>query len=50
MRFEATREPYGGSTNPASAGNGSIVRLAPVPLRWGQNGPSLPPLRMTEFA
>lgn len=32
MRFERTREPYSGSTDPRSAGNGSIMRLAPVPL------------------
>jgi ADP-ribosylglycohydrolase len=31
-RFEATRRPYCGSTNPNRAGNGSIMRLAPVPL------------------
>jgi ADP-ribosyl-[dinitrogen reductase] hydrolase len=31
-RFETTREPYCGSTNPSSAGNGSLMRLAPVPL------------------
>lgn len=31
-RFEKTREPYCGSTDPRSAGNGSIMRLAPVPL------------------
>ena len=31
-RFEATGEPYCGSTDPYSAGNGSIMRLAPVPL------------------
>jgi ADP-ribosylglycohydrolase len=30
--FERTHEPYAGSTNPRSAGNGSIMRLAPVPL------------------
>ncbi len=30
--FERTREPYCGSTDPRSAGNGSIMRLAPVPL------------------
>ncbi len=33
-RFERTRKPYSGSTDPLSAGNGSIMRLAPVPLRW----------------
>jgi ADP-ribosylglycohydrolase len=31
-RFEQTHEPYCGSTNPRAAGNGSIMRLAPVPL------------------
>jgi len=30
--FEQTHEPYCGSTRPRSAGNGSIMRLAPVPL------------------
>jgi ADP-ribosyl-[dinitrogen reductase] hydrolase len=32
LKFEQTREPYSGSTDPQSAGNGSIMRLAPVPL------------------
>jgi ADP-ribosyl-[dinitrogen reductase] hydrolase len=32
MRFERTGEPYSGSTDKYSAGNGSIMRLAPVPL------------------
>jgi ADP-ribosylglycohydrolase len=31
-RFEATGHPWAGSTDPHSAGNGSIMRLAPVPL------------------
>jgi ADP-ribosyl-[dinitrogen reductase] hydrolase len=31
-RFEDTGEPFCGSTNPNAAGNGSIMRLAPVPL------------------
>jgi ADP-ribosyl-[dinitrogen reductase] hydrolase len=31
-RFEQTGAPYCGSTDPYSAGNGSIMRLAPVPL------------------
>ena len=31
-RFEATGNPWAGSTDPYSAGNGSIMRLAPVPL------------------
>lgn len=30
--FERTGQPYCGSTNPSAAGNGSIMRLAPVPL------------------
>ena len=32
MKFEATGEPFSGGTHPHSAGNGSIMRLAPVPL------------------
>ncbi len=31
-RFETTGDPWAGSTDPQSAGNGSIMRLAPVPL------------------
>jgi ADP-ribosylglycohydrolase len=31
-RFEQTAEPYPGSTDPLSAGNGSLMRLAAVPL------------------
>ena len=30
--FEITGDPHSGSTDPYSAGNGSIMRLAPVPL------------------
>jgi ADP-ribosyl-[dinitrogen reductase] hydrolase len=33
-RFERTGEPYPGPTDAAKAGNGSIMRLAPVPLRY----------------
>lgn len=33
-RFETTGEPYCGSDHEYSAGNGSIMRLAPVPLAW----------------
>lgn len=33
-RFERTGEPYPGETSPNSAGNGSIMRLAPVPLAY----------------
>ena len=32
LRFEKTHEPYCGSTDSNTAGNGSIMRLAPVPL------------------
>jgi ADP-ribosylglycohydrolase len=31
-RFERTQDPYPGSTDPHSAGNGSLMRLAPVVL------------------
>ena len=31
-RFQATGDPFSGSTDAHSAGNGSIMRLAPVPL------------------
>ena len=31
-RFEQSRNPYCGSTDPHKAGNGSLMRLAPVPL------------------
>lgn len=31
-RFVQTQEPYAGSTDPRSAGNGSLMRLAPVAL------------------
>jgi len=31
-RFEATGAPFSGATDPYSAGNGSIMRLAPIPL------------------
>jgi ADP-ribosyl-[dinitrogen reductase] hydrolase len=31
-RFEQTHEPYCGAPDPLSAGNGSLMRLAPVPL------------------
>jgi ADP-ribosyl-[dinitrogen reductase] hydrolase len=32
--FAATGEPVAGSTDPQAAGNGSIMRLAPIVLRW----------------
>ena len=33
-RFEQTGEPYCGSEDPYSAGNGSLMRLAPIPLAY----------------
>jgi ADP-ribosyl-[dinitrogen reductase] hydrolase len=33
-RFESSGDPYAGSTDEFSAGNGSIMRLAPVVLRY----------------
>ena len=34
MRFERSRQPYCGLTDPDSAGNGSLMRLAPVAMRY----------------
>jgi ADP-ribosylglycohydrolase len=31
-RFEQAKQPYCGSTDPRTAGNGSLLRLAPVPM------------------
>lgn len=31
-RFEKTSDPYAGSSDPGTAGNGSLMRLAPVPM------------------
>lgn len=36
-KFEASNEPLAGSTNPRSAGNGSLMRLAPVPMAWASD-------------
>ena len=33
-RFVADGDPYAGSTDPYSAGNGSLMRLAPVPMYY----------------
>jgi ADP-ribosyl-[dinitrogen reductase] hydrolase len=44
-RFARTGQPLSGSTNPNSAGNGSIMRLAPVPMFYAGN-----PQRAMEFA
>lgn len=38
--YNQTGQPYAGSENPRAAGNGSLMRLAPVPLRYAAN-PSL---------
>ena len=35
-RFERTQEPYPGSTAPNTAGNGSLMRLAPVPMFYAR--------------
>lgn len=35
--FMASHAPYCGSTNPHAAGNGSIMRLAPVPMFFASN-------------
>jgi len=35
--FEETGEYYAGSTDNSSSGNGSIMRLAPIPLYYGGN-------------
>ena len=37
QRFERTQEPFSGSTDPYSAGNGSLMRLAPVVLAYSQH-------------
>jgi len=44
-RFIATRKPFGGSTDPSKAGNGSIMRLAPVPMFFAEE-----PARAIEMA
>lgn len=31
-RYESTGDPYTGSTDPLTAGNGSLMRLAPIPM------------------
>ena len=37
MRFNETREPFCGSTDEYTAGNGSLMRLGPVPLFYANN-------------
>jgi len=34
-RFQINGEPFAGTTNPNMAGNGSLMRLAPVPMFYG---------------
>jgi ADP-ribosylglycohydrolase len=34
VRFERSGDPWSGPTSPDTAGNGSLMRLAPVPLRY----------------
>jgi ADP-ribosyl-[dinitrogen reductase] hydrolase len=36
-RFERTSDPVAGSTAPSTAGNGSLMRLSPVAVRWHRN-------------
>lgn len=33
-RYQATGEPYSGAVGAHSAGNGALMRLAPIPMRW----------------
>ncbi len=35
--FLAWGEVFAGSTDPRSAGNGSLMRLAPIPMRWRED-------------
>lgn len=37
QRYLSTGEPFAGSTDPHTAGNGSLMRLAPVPLFFAAN-------------
>ncbi len=36
-QFQTTGNPFAGSTDPMTAGNGSIMRLAPVALAWADD-------------
>jgi ADP-ribosylglycohydrolase len=36
-KFLSFGDPYAGSDHPHSAGNGSLMRLAPVPMFWASN-------------
>ncbi len=37
ITFESSRSPYSGPTDPWSAGNGSLMRLAPVPVFFARS-------------
>lgn len=41
LRWLSTRDPHCGSTDPMSAGNGSLMRLAPVAIRFWNDRDSL---------
>lgn len=41
QRYEVTRDPYAGDVNPGTAGNGSLMRLAPVAIHFHGNRESL---------
>ncbi|MCQ4285926.1 ADP-ribosylglycohydrolase family protein [Pseudomonas stutzeri] len=36
VRFQRTGEPYSGETDSASSGNGSLMRLAPIPMYFAR--------------
>ena len=40
-RYRRNSDPFAGITDPWSAGNGSLMRLAPVALRFRNDGPAL---------
>ena len=40
-RYRRNNDPFAGITDPRSAGNGSLMRLAPVALRFWNDGPAL---------
>lgn len=37
VKFEKTGDPFSGSTSPGTAGNGSIMRLAPIPMYYADD-------------
>ena len=41
MRFKQSGHPVAGSTDPMSAGNGSLMRLAPIAIRYWQDREAL---------